>query len=74
MKKLIALGFAVACGLYLLIWGPMPAPLDPIPFLDEGVAFLILINCLAYLGLDLRRFFGLKSKKGETSAQTIDIE
>ena len=74
MKKLIAIVFAVASGLYLLIWGPMTAPLDPIPFLDEGAAFLILINCLAYLGLDLRKFFGLKSKKEGAKGETIDVD
>jgi hypothetical protein len=71
MKKLIAVLFALASGLYLLSIGPAP---DPVPFLDEGVAFLVLINCLAFLGLDLKRFFGLKSKKRNTAGQTIDIE
>ena len=70
MKKLIALIMAVGSGLYLAFgWAP-----DPIPFIDEGAAFLVFINCLAFLGLDLKRFFGLKGKKSDTKAQTIDVE
>ena len=70
MKKLIAIVLALASGLYLAFgWAP-----DPIPFLDEGAALLVFLNCLAYLGLDLRRFFGLKSKKTEPKSETIDID
>ena len=71
MKKLIALLLAVGSGLYLLIVGPA---IDPVPFIDEGAAFLVFINCLAFLGLDLKRFFGLKGKKESAKAQTIDVE
>ena len=71
MKKLLAVLFALLSGLYLLLLGPIP---EPLPFLDEGIALLVFLNCLAYLGLDLRRFFGMKSKKEESGSQTIDIE
>ena len=47
MKKLIALILAIASGLYLG-FGWLP---DPIPFIDEGAALLVLLNSLAYLGL-----------------------
>ncbi|GHC59553.1 hypothetical protein [Roseibacillus persicicus] len=75
MKKLIAAFFAIASGLYLLTIGlvPAPTPLDPLPFIDEGVVFLILINSLAALGLDLRRFVGMKGGKKKSSEKPIDI-
>ncbi len=41
---------------------------DNIPIignLDEAAATLLLINCLAYFGLDLRRFFPPRAKRGE---------
>ncbi len=42
-------------GLYLLVMGPT---VDPLPFLDEGLALLVLLNSLAYLGLDFHWLFG----------------
>lgn len=71
MKKFIALVLALGSGLYLGTIGILP---DPIPFVDEGVAILILINSLAFLGLDLRRFFGIKSGKDKKGSTTIDVE
>lgn len=71
MKKFIALVLALGSGLYLATIGILP---DPIPFVDEGVAILILLNSLAFLGLDLRRFFGLKSGKDKKGSTTIDVE
>ena len=70
MKKLIAVLLAGASGLYLATLGILP---DPIPFIDEGLAFVILINSLSMLGLDLRRFVGMKSGKKKSSDQPIDI-
>jgi hypothetical protein len=55
MKTLLVLTLAVLSGLYLLVMGPT---LDPLPFLDEGLAGLIFLNALAYLGVDLRTVFG----------------
>lgn len=55
MKNLAALVAAFLSGLYLLVMVPT---LDPLPFLDEGLAFLIFLNSLAYLGIDLRNLFG----------------
>lgn len=46
---------------------------DPVPFIDEGLLFIILINSLSMLGLDLRRFVGMKSSKKKNSEKPIDI-
>ncbi|NNC88902.1 MAG: hypothetical protein HKN82_10640 [Akkermansiaceae bacterium] len=70
MKKLMALVLTLASGLYL-VFGWVP---DPIPFLDEGAALLVFLNCLAYLGMDLRRFFGMKPKDKSARSQTIDVD
>lgn len=69
MKKFIAIVMAIGSALYLGTIGIMP---DPIPFVDEGVAIIILLNSLAFLGLDLRRFFGIKGGKKEDS-KPIDV-
>ncbi len=57
LKSFLALALAVLSGLYLLIMGPT---LDPLPFLDEGLAALVFLNALAYLGIDFRKVFGRK--------------
>jgi len=57
MKRRLALLFAILSGLYLLVMVPT---LDPLPFLDEGLAMLIFLNALAALGIDLRNVFGKK--------------
>jgi len=67
MKKILAIVLAVFSGLYLLLMGPV---LDPLPFLDEGLALLVLVNCLSYLGFDLRGLRGgsrksLRAKGGD---------
>lgn len=76
MKKLIALVLALVSGAYVLL-GPMP---DPVPLLDEGLALLVLVQSLAYLGIDLRRWvpgLGKKSKAGPAGegqgGPTIDV-
>ncbi len=53
MKKLIALLFALLSGFYLLVMGITP---DPLPFIDEATALLILGGSLRALGFDLSRF------------------
>lgn len=74
MKKLIALLFAFASGLYLLVGGPMP---DPIPFIDEGLALAVFVSSMGVLGIDLRRFVPfLKTKPdkaGRKQSPVVDI-
>lgn len=76
VKKLIALVLAMVSGVYLLL-GPLP---DPLPLLDEGMALLILVQSLAYLGIDLRRWVPGLAKKakagpagGAEGGRTIDV-
>ena len=58
MRNLLALVLAALSGLYLLVMGPT---LDPLPFVDEGIAALVFLNALAYLGIDLRNLLGTRS-------------
>ena len=67
MKKVVAILLALASGAGMLI------P-DPIPVLDEGLLLLILLSCLAYLGLDLRSFFGIRKPKDQRETRTIDVD
>lgn len=66
MKKLFAVLLLLASAFGLMI------P-DPVPFIDEGLLFIILINSLSMLGLDLRRFVGMKGGKKKNSDKPIDI-
>ena len=59
MRSLLALLGVILSGLYLLVMVPT---IDPLPFLDEGLMLMVLLNCLAFLGLDLRDIFGLRSR------------
>jgi hypothetical protein len=69
VKKLIAAVFAMVSGLYLLIWGPMIGPLDPIPIIDEATALLIFVKSMAVLGIDLGRFVPFLGKKTKQTAK-----
>lgn len=63
MKKPLALFFAVLSGIYLIVMGVTP---DPLPFIDEATALLVLVQSLSVLGIDIRRylpFFGKKAPK-----------
>lgn len=66
VKKLIAFIFALVSGLYLLIWGPMIGPLDPVPIVDEATALLIFVKSMAVLGVDLSRFVPFLGRKSKT--------
>lgn len=67
VKKLIAFLFALVSGLYLLIWGPMVGPLDPIPIVDEATALIIFVKAMQVLGVDLSRFIPFLGKKDKTA-------
>jgi hypothetical protein len=76
MKKGLATLAALMAGGYLLTIGILP---DPIPFIDEGIALVVLVKSLAYLGIDISRFVPFMSRKvkagkpPEASGQTIDV-
>lgn len=69
MKKFIAAVFALVSGLYLLFWGPMVGPLDPVPIIDEATALLVFVKAMAVLGVDLSRFVPFLGKKAKEPAK-----
>lgn len=77
MKKIFAFLFALLSGLYLLIWGPMVGPVDPIPIIDEATALLIFVKSMSVLGVDLSRFLpfiGRKSGRKESKeGPVVDV-
>ena len=77
VKKFIAFIFALVSGLYLLVWGPMVGPLDPVPIVDEATALLIFVKSMAVLGVDLSRFLPFLGKKTKTPpkppGQVVDV-
>ncbi|HEY8931985.1 MAG TPA: hypothetical protein VIM44_01590 [Rariglobus sp.] len=76
MKKFFAVLLALLSGGYLLTLGIAP---DPLPFLDEATALLILVKSLSVLGIDLTRYVPflsgrLKQRKQVTKpGPTIDV-
>lgn len=76
MKKALATLAVLMSGGYLLTLGILP---DPVPFIDEGVALVVLVKSLAYLGIDISRFVPFMSRKAkqektpEGDGQTIDV-
>jgi uncharacterized membrane protein len=60
MKRKLAWLGAILSVLYLLTLGIMP---DPLPFIDEGLAFAVLLNSASYLGYDLRKWLPFLPKK-----------
>ena len=77
MKKAFAALFAVLSALYLLIWGPMVGPLDPVPIIDEATALLVLVKSLSVLGIDISRFLPFLGKKapktGKEEGPVVDV-
>ena len=71
MKKLLAFLLAAVSGTALAFNIAIP---DPIPFVDEGVLLLVFLSSLAHVGLDLRKFFGIKGEKPAAKGETIDID
>jgi len=78
MKKAFAVLAALMSGGYLLTLGIAP---DPLPFIDEATALLILVKSLSVLGIDISRFVPFLGRKTRTqsppasraSGQTVDI-
>ena len=76
MKKAIATLAVLMSGGYLLTLGILP---DPVPFIDEGIALVVLVKSLAYLGIDISRFVPFMSRKVKPEkapggdGQTIDV-
>jgi hypothetical protein len=76
MKKALATLAVLMSGGYLLTLGIVP---DPVPFIDEGIALVVLVKSLAYLGIDISRFVPFMSRKvkpgkgPEGDGQTIDV-
>ena len=60
MKRKFAWLGAILSALYLLTIGLIP---DPVPFIDEGIALAVLIQCASYLGYDLRKWLPFFPKK-----------
>ena len=65
-KKLIL----ILSGLYLLVMGPM---LDPLPFIDEGVALAFFIKTLKDL-LSERRERRTADSQSEEDGPIIDVD
>lgn len=77
MKKAFALLAAIISAIYLLTIGLIP---DPLPFLDEATALVILVKSLSYLGFDISRFVPFLGKRMKTNRantpagnQTVDV-
>jgi hypothetical protein len=70
MKSLAVIFLGVLSALYLINPGAgvfefIPDNLPLIGNLDEAAAVVLLLNCLAYFGIDLRGFFERKSPAAE---------
>lgn len=75
MKKALALFFAVISAIYLMVMGITP---DPLPFIDEATAFLILVSSLGALGINVSRFLPFLGKKapkakGPKESPVVDV-
>jgi hypothetical protein len=76
MKKFFAVLLALLSGGYLLTLGIAP---DPLPFIDEATALLILVKSLSVLGIDLTRYVPSLSgrlkqrKQAAKPGPTIDV-
>ena len=68
MKRKLAWIGAIVSGLYLLTIGPLPFPaMDPLPFIDEGVALAVFLKSTSYLGFDFRKWLPFFGKKGKST-------
>lgn len=79
IRDLLVLASGIVSALYLLNIGFGVAEFIPdnVPIfgnLDEAAATGLLINCLAYFGLDVTRFLRRKSDSGKPDVKTHDID
>jgi uncharacterized membrane protein YkvA (DUF1232 family) len=77
IKHLIVLFLGLLSGIYLLNPGAgfidfIPDNIPIIGNLDEAAAAILLLNCLAYFGLDLRHLLS-PSKKAKDKDKVVDI-
>jgi len=78
MRRRFAWLLAFLSGFYLVFLAIIP---DPLPFVDEGLALLIFVKSMAYLGHDVRKWLPFLGKpknpagSGNASAagQTVDV-
>lgn len=79
LRDLLVLCSGIISALYLLNIGIgvvelIPDNLPIIGNLDEAAATALLINCLAYFGLDLSHFIRRKNEAAKPEPKTHDIE
>lgn len=79
LRDLLVLASGILSALYLLNIGFGVAVFIPdnVPIfgnLDEAAATGLLINCLAYFGLDVSRFLRRKSNESKPEPKTHDID
>lgn len=72
-REMLILGLAALALIYLLnptagLFELIPDVVPIIGNLDEAGAVIILINTLAYYGIDLTRFYGRPNRKDELPA------
>jgi hypothetical protein len=63
VKKFLAFVFAALSGIYLVFLAWIP---DPLPFIDEAVAFAILVKSLGVLGIHLPSWVPIIGRKAKT--------
>lgn len=64
MKRRLVWGVAILSGLILLV------P-DPVPFIDEGLALLMFVKSMAYLGHDVTRLIPFM-RKGRAKSPEVE--
>lgn len=79
IRDLLVLCSGIVSAIYLLNIGFGVAEIIPdnIPIignLDEAAATALLINCLAYFGVDIGHFLRRKGEESKTTPKTHDID